>query len=126
MDRSHSLHQIRPEISIEKNSQSRDSEQFQNEVLRPILKFQHDFLCFSYLNNPSIVKAGFSQKHKDQQIDMIIDALKSNHKLKAEIIHAITSMMTIEELKHFHYNKSEYSKRIISMASQRLMDGLIS
>ena len=126
MDRTAILLATRPTITIEESANCNESERFQNNVLRPILKLQHDLLCFSLLESPLIKKQNFKIKHKDQQKAIIINNLKTNTKLKSFVVHSITSMMTIDELKQYHSNTSEYKKRIISMATHRLIDGLIS
>jgi len=40
------------------------------------------------------------------------------------MIQSIASLMTIEELNHYHENRTEYQKRITAMVIQRLIDGL--
>jgi hypothetical protein len=125
VDRKSALLQIRPNIKIEIHSEYSDDEIFQNKVLRPILKFQHELICFIFTKAPSVLKKSFEQKSDDQKRNIIVDTIKSDHKLKSQIVDSITSLMTLEELAQFHANKSEYHKRIISMAAQRLIDGLI-
>lgn len=125
MDRTEALLRIRPILNIDDNVETNPTEKFQNMVLRPLLKLQHDFLCFLFLKSPEVNKLNFIQKHKDQQERIIIDFLKSNQKMKASIIQSIVSLMTIEELEQYYTHRSEYNKRIISMASMRLIDGLI-
>lgn len=125
MDRTQALLSIRPKLSLDGLSQSNKIEQFQNNVLRPILKLQHDYLCFSFLTSSVIIKQKFENKHEDQKKTIIIQHLKSDTKIKSLIVQSIVSMMTIEELKQYQANKTEYKKRIVSMASQRLIDGLI-
>ena len=125
MSRTNALLHIRPIINIENASDSSEPERFQNKVLRPILKFQHELLCFIFLNSPLILKHKFENKHDDQKRVFIRETLKSDQKLKLQMVQSVISMMTIEELSHYYAQKSEYQKRIISMTIQRLIDGLI-
>lgn len=125
MKRTDILHQIRPTISVANTEDTGHAEKFQNEVLRPILKFQHDLLCFTFLKHKSILKQNFSQKHDDQKKKIIIDVMKNNQDLKSQMVHSITSLMTVEELDQYYIHRSEYKKRIISMASKRLLDTLV-
>ena len=125
MSRTIALLQIRPNININNTTEDSENEKFQNTVLRPILKLQHELLCFIFLNSPFVLKQHFKNKHEDQKRAFIIECLKSNQKLKSQIVQSVISMMTIEELTHYYSHNSEYQKRIISMASQRLIDGLI-
>ncbi|MDF1698786.1 MAG: hypothetical protein P1U56_23230 [Saprospiraceae bacterium] len=124
MSRDNDLVKLRPVLQITAHEKTSSAEKFQNDVLRPILKFQNDLLCLMFLHTPFVIKKDFSKKHEDQKRSIISDVLKTDQKLKQEIIHCITSLMTIDEYNHFLESKSEYSKRIISMAIQRLKDGL--
>ena len=126
MDREKLIKDIRPDISIDIMPDKSDAEKFQNSVLRPILKFQHELLVFIFLNSPTVIKKGFLQKHEDQKEQIIVNILKVDQKLKSEIIHSVTSLMTLDELKMYLENKSELSKRIVSMTIQRLKDALIT
>ena len=125
MSRTNALLQIRPSINTENNTDSTEAESFQNKILRPILKLQHELLCYTFLNTPSVIKQNFILKHEDQKKKYIVECLKSNHKLKSQIVQSIVSLMTIEELAQYYSNKHEYQKRIISMATYRLIDGLM-
>jgi hypothetical protein len=125
MSRSNALLQIRPNLNIKITTVGSEPEKFQNTVLRPILKFQHELLCYTFLNSPLILKQHFENKNKDQKRTFIIECLKSNQKLKSQIVQSVVSMMTINELSQYYSRKAEYQKRIISMASMRLIDGLI-
>ncbi len=122
MERKDALLKLRPVLNINENEGTTEQEKFQNKVLRPLLKFQHDLLCFTFLNAPEVIKFKFNEKHHDQQEKIIVDLLKTNQKLKSHIIHSISNLMTIEELVHFHSYKSDYKKRIIAMVSRRLVD----
>ena len=126
MDRDKLIQEIRPLLPISNMPQKSEAELFQNSVLRPILKLQHEYLVFTFLNSPSVIKKGFLQKHVDQKVKIIEHSLKTDQKLKSEIIHAITSLMTLDEIKRYLDTKSEFSKRIVSMAIQRLKDALIT
>lgn len=125
MSRTNALLKIRPNINIKNITKNSESELFQNTVLRPILKLQHELLCFIFLNSPLVLKHHFENKHEDQKRKFIIECLRSNQKLKIQIVQSVVSMMTIKELSQYYSNKSEYQKRIISMASKRLINGLI-
>jgi len=65
MDRRKSILQIRPILNIQHKDESSKAEKFQNDALRPILKLQHELLCFIFLNENSIKKLNFINKHRD-------------------------------------------------------------
>jgi len=66
MERTEALIKIRPILNISENEESTEFEKFQNKVLRPLLKFQHDYLCFTFLKTPQVLKVNFINKHQDQ------------------------------------------------------------
>lgn len=122
MSRKESLLSIRPILHNIIEDHSNTVELFQNTVLRPILKFQHEQLYFTFIHSSHIAKLNFTQKDNTAKQNIIVHALKSNQKLKDQIIQSILSLMTIDELEQFATQKSEYQKRILSMASQRILD----
>ena len=116
---------ILPQIPTSVEDATSVEERFQNSVLRPILKLQHDLLCTVFLTSDLVKRSNFNQKDGTQKKNLIVQHLKTNHKLKSHILHVVSSFMSIEEYMHYHENYSSYNKRIISMATHRLIDGLI-
>lgn len=125
MDRSQALLEIRPKLNIPNGPHTTVEEKFQNDTLRPILKLQHDYLCSVFLKSPFILKQKFENKSPDQQRNIIVESLKANNKLKAQIIHSVVGLFTLEEFDHFMQHQSEYQKRIIAMATERIINGVV-
>ena len=94
-----------------------DIEDFQNEVLRPIIKSLHDFI---------IQIADESIEIKPQKVseirDLIEQKIKTDYVLKNILIGAVLSKMSTENLKWFFENRKESSKRISNIISKRIFD----
>lgn len=93
-------------------------ELFQNMVLRPILKFQHEFVI-EFINQR--LNHHFPNwKNMDQK-----DALRKAESLMKEaitrntIIGAVIGLTTLKELNTYHLNENEYKRRIVAMACKR-------
>ena len=113
--------QIRPTInSIIMSDNISDMERFQNEVLRPIIKLQHELIicCFQHYlkkHKISLDELGFAKKTK-----LIHKILKSDTQLKKELRVLIIGMVTIEEYKEYLKMYSQLNKRINNMVLQKL------
>jgi hypothetical protein len=94
-----------------------DIEDFQNDVLRPIIKSLHDFI---------IQIADESIEIKPQKVseirDLIEQKIKTDYVLKNILIGAVLSKMSTENLKWFFENRKESSKRISNIISKRIFD----
>ncbi len=116
------LHRIRPVINTFNTEATSSIEQFQNDVLRPIIKYQHDWL-FTWAEGLPLWKTlcSFNGKKEDFFI-RINDYFSKQQDKKGIIIGSITGLMTVEELKIYQATEKEVNKRIIQMVVQRLTD----
>ncbi|MGY5351300.1 glyoxalase [Wenyingzhuangia sp. IMCC45533] len=99
-------------------------EQFQNGVLRPVIKMQHNLiiaLFCSYLKHSNFE---ISALDKDQKKEFLKNIISKNQHLRNQYVGLISGMFTDEEFEHYLTNSSEYGRRIIQMISQRLQDTL--
>lgn len=93
-------------------------ELFQNKVLRPILKFQHEFVI-EFINQ-RLDHHFPNWKNMDQK-----DAIRKAESLMKEaitrntLIGAVIGLATLEELKTYHLHENEYKRRIVAMACKR-------
>lgn len=110
---------IRPILTFEIKAQT-DIEQFQNEVLRPILKMQNDLLVQIFQHYCKKRKGIFDKlSDKDKSI-YIEQALKKDMKFKHYLEGIATGMFTVEEYDKFMENEEELTKRMMNMMVQRL------
>ncbi len=107
------------------NSNMSALEQFQNSVLRPVIKLQHSLIIALF--NKYLTHANFNtQSLNNEQIkEFIRTSISKNQHLKNQYIGLISGMFTKDEFEHYLSNSSEYGKRIIQMIIQRLQDTLI-
>ena len=111
---------LRPEVITEPTTVS-EIEAFQNEVLRPILKLQHDLLVIELETNPLILQ--FIQKYKSFEAKQtaLKQFLLHNRELKHQFIGQITGLFTNEEYLRYKSHKKELDKRIFAMTIERIL-----
>ena len=122
-DRKQSLIAIRPKIdNIDKSLNTKELEGFQNDILRPILKFQNDLLLHLFMDYAKQYKGMFFKLATQDQMDYIQKALTTNQRFKSKVIGAVLGLFTIEDYSYYSLNLSALNKRIITMTIQRLQD----
>lgn len=122
MTRRESVITLRPEIpSIQNTKDISSTEKFQNEVLRPILKYQHDLLVQYIITKAQERNEKFLNLipiEKERYLDKVI--LKDS-KIKHELNGFIIGLMTLEEFENYLSNESELKRRISTMVRQRII-----
>ncbi len=122
MDRKSILVSLRPEISYElKYGEMSPEEKFQNEVLRPILKFQHELLSsvFNvYLRKKNIDTTKWDTPTKEKYIQKI---LSHDLILRNTLIGMIIGMMDEAEFLIYSDHEPELRNRISRMIGQRVI-----
>lgn len=111
---------LRHEVFTEPTTVS-EIEAFQNEVLRPILKLQHDLLVIELETNSLILQ--LIQKHKSFEAKQtaLKQFLLHNRELKHQFIGQITGLFTSEEYLRYKSHKKELDKRIFAMTIERIL-----
>ena len=104
----------KPEIHLEK-------ELFQNEVLRPILKMQHDItlnLFRNHIDNLGIVWKDLKKSKKNQCVK---NQLSKNIQFKNLVIGIVVGQFNELEMNKYLSFSREYNKRILQMTIQRIV-----
>lgn len=104
----------KPEIHLE-------NELFQNEVLRPVLKMQHEItlkLFNSHIINLGIVWNDLKKSKKTQCVE---NQLSKNIQLKNLIIGIVVGQFKELEMDKYLINYREFNKRILQMTTQRIV-----
>jgi hypothetical protein len=113
---------IRPIIanisSIENKSQE---ERFQNEVLRPIIKLQHDLIVVFFENHMLQKKLIFSDLNAVKKSELIVSVFSKDSQFKVELRGLIIGLFTVEEFAIYQNMSSEINKRIYTMIKERLL-----
>lgn len=124
-DRTSSLLAIRPNIdTIDKSLKTKDVEAFQNNVLRPILKFQNDLLLQIFIDYANKYKGVFFKLSDQEKLSYIQQALSTNQRLRSLILGTIVGLFAVEDFGYYKLNSSALNKRIITMTIQRLQSQL--
>ena len=126
-DRTSLLLAIRPNLNfIDKELNTKEIETFQNDVLRPILKFQNNLLLQIFIDYVKQYKGVFFKLSNHEKMSYIQQALSANQRLRSLILGTIVGLFTIEDYSYYRLNVSALNKRIIIMAIQRLQNQLDS
>ena len=113
----------RPEISSAKIVEATSSfEAFQNQVIRPILKFQNDLLIEVFLSRIKTKNRDLSALSFLEKQEIIITQFKTNTTLKQMLLGCVIGLLTTEEFNYYNFNTSNINKRIFSMLKERLFD----
>jgi len=121
MDRDQ-LKELRPLIPSALLENTKEIEHFQNEVLRPILKFQHAFFELYFKNNSQFLKLIQEKKSRLDFQNKISQFISNQANIKHQLIGSVIGMLADEELNYYHANHAELNKRISQMVCQRVSD----
>ena len=120
MNRTDIIKACRPNILTSVSNDITEQEQFQNQVLRPILKFQNKLIVNLFLNNCKAYKINFTMLNKEDKQNYIEHTLQKDVKLKALFIGTVIGLLTIEEFETYSAYQRHFNKRIIQMLIVRL------
>jgi hypothetical protein len=113
------LKELRPIIETE-NKTTTEIERFQNEVLRPILKFQHSIFEIEVSNNPLLDKL-LKQELTAERRRFLIKGIVSKIEVKNQLLGQITGLLTNSEYQFYYSKKKEMDKRIFAMLLDRFL-----
>lgn len=119
------MNKERPELVHLVNKDTTDVEKFQNEVLRPIIKMQHDLLIVffeNYLQKRKIDFKALSEERKKIKIKSIFE--KDIH-VKNLILGIVIGYFSVDEYLFYSQSSAEFNKRILQIIIQRLQDSLL-
>jgi hypothetical protein len=116
---------IRPNIINKSiNDAMTKEEQFQNEVLRPILKMQHRILILifkEYIKNRKILFAEISNAKRKFFIE---NSLSKDIAFKSELKGMIIGQFTEDEFEFYTTISSDVNKRIINLLKERFLTSI--
>ena len=120
MNRADKIKACRPNITINESKNTSDEEQFQNQVLRPILKFQNKLFIKLFLSNCNSYKINFTEFNSEEKYEYIENIFKKDFKIRTSFIGTVIALFTLEEFEKYSVNQKLYNKRIIQMLVERL------
>lgn len=111
---------LRESLNITNSEATTETEIFQNQTLRPILKLQND-LYFSLFTNYALrQKTDFNSLSISKKQIFIEQSIQKDAVLKNTFIGITIGMFTLEELKIYESESKVFNKRIITMLIERL------
>jgi hypothetical protein len=99
---------------------SSKEENFQNQTLRPILKFQNDLFVIAFKNYISKHKTDFYSFSPEKKIIFIENAIQKDIKFRNSLKGMIVGLFTINEYESYIQNSSNLNKRMMTMLIERL------
>tara|TARA_B100000787_G_C16126343_1_gene265174 strand:- start:122 stop:496 length:375 start_codon:yes stop_codon:yes gene_type:complete len=112
----------RPILSDLVKAGTLDIEKFQNEVIRPVIKMQHNLLIVLFKNYISDNKIDFVNLKKEKQNEKINSILTKDTNFKNILLGSVIGHFSISELTFYYKNTPELKRRIIQIIKQRLQD----
>ncbi len=114
---------IRPEI-VGLLPATHPAEAFQNEVLRPILKMQHELFLAIFSNYVQKKKVPLAKWARQEQMTWVQNSLQKDQRLRQLMLGLVIGHFTMEEWQDYLALESELARRTIQMVIQRLQDSL--
>jgi hypothetical protein len=119
INRDEQLLAFRPFIVIDKTKESLNLECFQNETLRPILKFQNELILALF--RAEVVKADFPASYNEKLLFLEKNTQK-NHTFKQLLLGIVIGFFNTSELDFYLRHKSEVNKRMMQLIMKRVSD----
>ena len=114
----------RPVLSNLVNTGTSEMEKFQNEVLRPVIKMQHQLVITSFKNYLQKRKIDFSVLPDKKKRSKISSVYKTDNNYKNFILGVIIGQFSIDEFAFYIDKSSEVNRRILQITSQRIKDSI--
>jgi hypothetical protein len=95
-------------------------EKFQNQTLRPILKFQNDLFLEVFKNYAAKQKGVFFTLNPDKKMQYIENVIQKDIKFRNSLKGIIIGLFTISEYKEYIQNSSNINKRMMNLLIERL------
>lgn len=122
MKRDKYLVNLRPVInSINAEFSISEHEKFQNEVIRPIIKFQNNLIVKIFKNYTHKKKINLKSLSAKNKLEKITSILKNDRILIFELKCIIIAFFTTTEYEKYTSMKPEINKRLIQIIRERII-----
>ena len=112
---------LRPEIKT-LNDNSSENEIFQNTVLRPIIKLQHQLLIALTKQKINSLQINFQELSDEKQYLTIENLILKDLTFKATLVGSIIGLFEIDEIDFYLAKQKEINKRILFIIQKRLSE----
>ena len=99
---------------------SSSEEKFQNQTLRPILKFQNDLFLEVFRNYAIKQKGVFFTLTPEKKMNYIENVIQRDIKFRNSLKGIVIGMFTISEYKEYIQNSSNINKRMMNLLIERI------
>ncbi|MDC0272193.1 glyoxalase [Crocinitomicaceae bacterium] len=121
------MDKVRPKLpSSLTEGDVKEEELFQNMVLRPVIKMQHDILILrvrSYFTSKKVIFHLMDTRKRTLAIEQ---AFLGDNAFKKEIQGMITGQLAPDEFKTYLRWERSINKRIVQMVRNRMIDSLLA
>tara|TARA_R110001592_G_scaffold97430_1_gene279139 strand:+ start:59 stop:430 length:372 start_codon:yes stop_codon:yes gene_type:complete len=114
----------RPILSDLVNEGTSELEKFQNEIIRPVIKMQHDLLIASFKHYLQKRKIDFSVLSDQKKRSRISNIFKTDNNYKNMTLGFIIGHFSADEFTFYTANLSEVNKRVLQIITQRIKDSI--
>lgn len=116
------LKKLRPSLRIKVLEATNPVEQFQSEVIRPIVKQQHELLQAIWRTDHYFNQSTESIDTRAEYQLSVTHWLQHNINVRGLLLGCIVGLMTLEEVEFYKEHQRELNKRIVSILAQRITD----
>ena len=119
------MEKVRPKLpDTLTEGELKEEELFQNMILRPVIKMQHDLLIMRVKSHFISKRVLFNVMDNKKRTEAIIQAFQNDHNLKKEIQGMITGQLTVLEFQQYLKIERSLNKRIVQMVRNRMIVSL--
>ena len=120
------MQKVRPKLpDALTEGELKEKELFQNMVLRPVIKMQHDILILRVKSYFISKRVMFNVMDKKKRTLAIEQAFLADNAFKKEIQGMILGQLDTTEYRRYLQNERNMNKRIIQMVRNRMLDSVL-
>ena len=120
------MEKVRPKLpDALTEGELKEEELFQNMVLRPVIKMQHDVLILRVKSYFVSKRVMFNVMDKQKRTLAIEQAFLGDNVFKKEIQGMILGQLDTTEYQRYLQNERTMNKRIIQMVRNRMLDSVL-
>jgi predicted histidine transporter YuiF (NhaC family) len=115
----------RPILNNIVSEKTLEIETFQNAILRPIIKMQHELILALFQNYVTKRKIQFATIDDQKKRDIIQNIFEKDINFKHVVLGIFIGHFSSEEFEVYVKRSSEFHKRIIQITIQRILDAYL-
>ena len=120
------MEKVRPKLPDSlTEGELKEEELFQNMVIRPVIKMQHDVLILRVKTYFTSKRVMFNVMDKKKRAMAIEKAFLGDNAFKKEIQGMILGQLDTSEYQHYLKYERTMNKRIIQMVRNRMLDSIL-